>query len=108
MASNPGGAEDTIDLQEFADGVHSGAIHVVDVREPHEYATGHVPGAVNMPGSNFDADALPADKPVVLICQSGGRSRAALGKVRAAGRADVRHFAGGTGGWRAAGGDVEF
>ena len=103
-----GGSEntDTVELEDFARAVHSGEIEVVDVREPHEFASGHVPGAVNMPLSSFDPAKLPNDKPVVLICQAGGRSRTALGKVRAAGRQDVRHYAGGTNGWRAAGGDV--
>jgi rhodanese-related sulfurtransferase len=98
---------DTIELVDFAKAVDSGEIDVIDVREPHEYATGHVPGAVNMPLSSFDPAGLPDGKPVVLICQAGGRSRTALGKVRASGRQDVRHYAGGTNGWRMAGGDLE-
>ena len=73
---------------------------VVDVREPHEFAAGHVPNALNMPMSSFDPEELPQGKPVVLICQSGGRSRNALNRARAIGRDDVRHFAEGMNGWR--------
>lgn len=100
---------ENIELDEFAKGVHSGEIVVVDVREPHEYAAGHVPGALPMPLSSFDPRDLPpaSGKPVVLICQAGGRSRTAMLKAHGAGRPDVRHFAGGTGGWRQAGGDIE-
>ncbi len=101
------GDSDTVELEDFAKAVQSGQCHVIDVREPHEYAAGHVPGAVNKPLSRFDPTSLPTGMPVVLICQAGGRSRTALGKVRATGRQDVKHYAGGTGGWRMAGGDLE-
>lgn len=98
-----------VPLDEFAKAVETGECVIVDVREPHEYATGRVPGAINMPLSSFDPAALPpaSGKPVVLICQAGGRSRNAMLKAHAAGRGDVRHFLGGTGGWRQAGGDIE-
>jgi len=81
--------------------------HVIDVREPNEYAAGHVPGAKNHPLSRFDAKKLPSGKPVVLVCRSGARSATALNKARAAGRADVRHYRAGTMGWRQAGGALE-
>jgi rhodanese-related sulfurtransferase len=80
--------------------------HVVDVREPHEFASGHIPHAVNQPLSRFDPSQLPTDKPVVLVCQAGGRSARALQQAHAAGRSDVVHYAGGTGGWRAKGGPI--
>ena len=79
---------------------------MVDVREPHEFATGHIPNALNMPTSSFDPKELPQGKPVVLVCQAGGRSRNALNKARAIGRDDVRHFAGGMNGWRSHNGPV--
>jgi acetylornithine deacetylase/succinyl-diaminopimelate desuccinylase-like protein len=41
--------------------------HVVDVREPHEYAAGHIPHAQNHPLSSFDPAQLPTGKPVVLV-----------------------------------------
>ena len=79
---------------------------MVDVREPHEFAVGHIPNALNLPLSSFDPKELPQDKPVVLICQAGARSKNALNRARAAGRDDVRHYAGGMNGWRIQGGDV--
>ena len=97
---------DTVELEDFANAAYGGQCEVIDVREPHEFATGHVPGAVNMPLSTFDPSALTTEKPVVLICQAGSRSRTALNKARAAGHKDVRHYAGGTNGWRAAGGEI--
>lgn len=95
-----------LELEPFAKAVNADEIIVIDVREPHEYAAGHIPGAVNQPLSKFDAQDLPTMKPVVLICQAGGRSRNALGRAQAAGRSDVKHYPGGMSQWRTYGGDV--
>ncbi len=102
----PGADPADLDLETFAKAVDAGEVTVVDVREPHEFAAGHIPGSVNLPMSRFDPSNLPNDKPVVLMCQSGGRSRNALSRVRAAGRDDVKHYAGGMSQWRMHGGDV--
>lgn len=84
----------------------AGDCHVIDVREPHEYRSGHIPNAVNHPLSSFDPASLPNDKPVVLVCQAGGRSARALRAALAHGCTDVAHYPPGTGGWRARGGPV--
>lgn len=52
---------------------------VVDVREPHEYAAGHIPGAYNIPKdtvlTNADLLALKdAQTPIMVYCRSGGRA----------------------------------
>ena len=40
----------TIGMEEYRKVVESpGPALIVDVREPHEYAAGHVPGAINIP-----------------------------------------------------------
>jgi len=96
-----------IDHAEFAEKVAKGELAVVDVREPHEYAAGRVPGAINMPLSAFHPAHLPADKPVALICAAGSRSASALAKAHGAGRTDVVHYAPGTNGWRIRGGAIE-
>lgn len=97
---------DTMEFEALADAVDAGAVAVVDVREPHEFAAGHIPDAVNLPLSRFDAKELPSGKPLILICQAGGRSRTALNRARASGVENVRHYAGGMNSWRMRGGDV--
>ncbi|HXZ15336.1 MAG TPA: rhodanese-like domain-containing protein [Roseiarcus sp.] len=98
-----------LDLETFANAVAAGEVTVVDVREPHEFAAGHIPGAVNLPLSRFEPRNLPAagGGTVVLLCQAGVRSLKALNAARAAGRDDLRHYPGGMSQWRMYGGDVE-
>jgi len=97
----------TVSHEELKRAMAAGACTLVDVREPNEYEAGHIPGALSLPLSAFDPAALPAGKPVVLVCQAGGRSARALQAARAAGLRDIRHYAPGTGGWRALGEPVE-
>jgi rhodanese-related sulfurtransferase len=96
-----------IDHDQFVALQREGAAAIVDVREPHEFASGHIPGAVNLPLSGFDPSELPTGKPVVLVCQAGARSLKALQRARAEGVEDIRHYAPGTGGWRARGGPLD-
>ncbi len=48
---------------------------IVDVRTPEEFATGHIPGAINIPVQTLDQDSgrLNKDKPVIICCASGMR-----------------------------------
>lgn len=73
---------------------------VVDVREPHEYATGHVPGALSMPLATVPVrhHELPRDRTVHLICQAGGRSAQAATWLAGQGY-QVANVTGGTGAW---------
>jgi rhodanese-related sulfurtransferase len=67
-----------IDVEELARRLDSGAT-LIDVRNPDEYEAGHVPGAQLLPLCDL-ADRLgdvPSDGEVLVICRSGGRSRAA-------------------------------
>lgn len=49
-------------------------INLIDVREPYEYRSGHIPGAINMPLSDFHIDKLDKNQEYYLICFSGSRS----------------------------------
>jgi rhodanese-related sulfurtransferase len=52
------------------------SVHLIDVREPQEFAAGTFKGAVNMPINTLEKniDKLPTDKPIVFFCGAGGRS----------------------------------
>ena len=59
---------------------------VVDVREPGEYAEGHVPGAVLLPLGTIDAEHAAAvipekDSMVLVYCRSGVRSKKGAEKL---------------------------
>ncbi|UCE17557.1 MAG: T9SS type A sorting domain-containing protein [Gemmatimonadota bacterium] len=51
---------------------------IVDVREPWEYESGHISGAINMPWNSGVLQAryeeLPSDKEIIVVCRSGNRS----------------------------------
>lgn len=92
---------------ELHDKIADHEVVVVDVREVGEFAGGHIPGAINLPLSRFEADQLPQanGKTIVLNCAGGRRSAMALRKC-----ADVpvdTHLAGGMGAWNRAGLPVE-
>jgi rhodanese-related sulfurtransferase len=97
-------AED-LTLLAVKQGLAAGSITVIDVREPAEFAAGHIPGSRNLPLSQFDTRALQADtKRLVFSCQSGKRAALARERFLAAG-GDPRAalFSPGFAGWLAAG-----
>jgi rhodanese-related sulfurtransferase len=82
-------------------------VPLIDVREPDEFAAGHVPGAVNLPMSTLGEhlDELP-EGPFDVICQMGGRSARVVEALTARGL-DATNVEGGTGAWVEAGYDIE-
>lgn len=98
-----------ITATELAELLGKGEALVVDVREVNEFADGHIPGAVNMPLSTFQASKLPKaeGKTIILNCLGGKRSGMALDKCSVAQEAVDTHLAGGFGAWASAGLPVE-
>ncbi|RSK37467.1 molybdopterin-synthase adenylyltransferase MoeB [Hymenobacter metallilatus] len=57
---------------------------LLDVREPQEYASGHLPGATLLPLSALEKGVanLPKQHPVVVYCRSGRRSTQAVERLQ--------------------------
>ncbi len=95
------------DLRERLD--EGGALQVVDVRRPGEYAAGHVPGAASRPLDRLESEvrSLDPSRPTAVICAGGYRSSAATSVLRRHGFRDLVNVVGGTSAWVAAGYEVE-
>ena len=92
----------TVTVDELAEKLKQGKQVLIDVREPNEFAAGHVKGAVNVPLGQL-ADRLGEFDPGVetyVICQSGHRSATGAKLLTKAGFAHVRSVKGGTAAWR--------
>jgi rhodanese-related sulfurtransferase len=91
--------------EQVARGLTEGRMLLVDVREPNETAVERYPGAVIVPLSSFDPDAIPdpEGRQVVFACRSGRRSINASQAAQAAGLPYDAHLAGGLLAWKAAG-----
>ncbi len=82
---------------------------VIDVRTAAEFATGHIPGALNIP---FDEvadriDDVDAPNGVALYCMMGPRARKGEAALLASGYDSVLHIDGGLAAWKSAGLPVE-
>lgn len=82
----------------------SGAL-IIDVREPGEYAEGHLEGAINIPLRTLsqNLDMIPTDRQVFIYCKSGCRAGMALSSLGMLGYDNVISFPPGYAGWTGAG-----
>jgi rhodanese-related sulfurtransferase len=90
---------------------------LVDVREPAEFAEGHIAGAANLPRGvlEFQVEAHPAlacrtaeplalrDRPLIVYCRTGGRAALAADSLGRMGFSAVSSLSGGVLGWQDAG-----
>lgn len=83
---------------------------VIDVRQPSEYETGHLPGSLAIGAGDLPdvLDRLPRDRPIATICASGYRASVAASILRAAGFARVSWVAGGVPTWASRGFPLEY
>lgn len=81
-----------------------GKAQLIDVRSASEFASGHIPGAVNIPMDQIEArlDDLHPGVPVVLICQTGKRAQMTAGLLEPCQR-EIAVLDGGTSAWIRAG-----
>ncbi len=85
--------------------INRGEVEVIDVREPHEWAEGHLAGARLAPLGEFRANPkanLQRDG-VVFVCTAGVRSETAARIAASLGFSRVYNLTGGTRGWVRAG-----
>ena len=107
-ADNPAieAMQEYLDFAEYSEGsisaeqlasIDSGAVFFVDTRNRGQYGEGHIPGAVNIEWRQILArrDEIPADRPVVLYCETGLLSSRAYFALRVAGRDNVKVLWGG-------------
>jgi len=84
---------------------------VVDVREPEEFAAGHVTGAKNVPLNQLE-EKLPAavknkTVPLLLVCATGARAQRAVAVAKKLGYEQAQAVAGGLKSWKEANLPVE-
>lgn len=72
-------------------------VFILDVREPWEYAQGHVPESALIPLGQLASRLaeLPQDRPIYVICRSGNRSQQAAELLVASGFSEVYNVQGG-------------
>ncbi|RYG29768.1 MAG: rhodanese-like domain-containing protein [Burkholderiales bacterium] len=83
-----------------------GAVTLIDVRDPDEFAAQHIPGAIPLPLAELSADSprLAGAKRLVLCCATGKRSAQAVERLKAARiPAGVSQLRGGVQAWMAEG-----
>lgn len=76
---------------------------ILDVREPAEFAEGHLQGARNIPLAQLAANIQHIqkfrDKPVLVVCQSGSRAKAACNILKAEQFSALNQLKGGMQAW---------
>ncbi|MDF2449742.1 MAG: sulfurtransferase [Bacteroidota bacterium] len=77
--------------------LHNNAL-IVDVRTPHEFASGHIQGSINIPLDAMDSvtKKLKPQDHIIVCCRSGTRSAMAMGILKSKGYKNVVNG----GGWQ--------
>lgn len=90
------------EAKEFMAQHSTGDFQLLDVRQPKEYESGHLPGSLFIPLRELPTrlDELDKEKPVIAYCAVGGRSRAAAQLLAGKGFGRVYNLAGGIKAWQ--------
>jgi rhodanese-related sulfurtransferase/rubrerythrin len=93
-----------VELQHYMDAHKEKDYILIDVRQPSEYESGHIPGARFLPLMEFEAKLfdLPENRDLIFYCHSGARSMAAamLAVDAEVTQKNVYNLAGGVMGWQ--------
>jgi hydroxyacylglutathione hydrolase len=89
----------SISATEFADVYKKEKVHVIDVRKPDEFVSGHIQGAKNLPLDYINdlMEEFPKDKTLHIHCAGGYRSMIASSILKSRGFEDVVNIDGGYG-----------
>lgn len=92
-----------ITAPDLKDALGGGGLTLLDVRGEDEYASGHIPGAMNVYVGHVAgvARSMRGGKPVVVTCSWGGRGSLAASILRRNGVRDVSNLLGGMHSWNA-------
>lgn len=103
-AARPLASIEQITVHELRERVARDEVAVLDVRQPAEWAGGHIPGATFVTGGELPSrlDDVPDARAVATVCGSGYRSSVAASLLAAGGRRVV-NVLGGMSAWDAAG-----
>jgi rhodanese-related sulfurtransferase len=106
---NPQEPFSRLTVQEAKEMIDKGGVDLIDVREPHEYSDGHLPGARLVPLNTLPTHAGELDdaNPIVFVCAVGQRSALAAEYAAAAGKSNLFNIEGGTDGWAKQGLPIE-
>jgi rhodanese-related sulfurtransferase len=108
QAGKPVATVDLVNPTEARRRLTNGAL-VLDVREPSEFDSGHLPGARQIPLGSLERElqSLPKERPAMVYCGHGERASTAASLLERAGVAEIANIDGGTQSWEAAGFPVE-
>lgn len=94
-----------LDAAGFAQKITESGVVILDVRNPGEFMTGHIQGAINIDveGSTFDSEIAKLDKSVTyaVYCHSGRRSGIAVEAMHHAGFNNLFNLTNGIADWQA-------
>jgi len=96
--------------EEMQDLLQLDGVQLVDVRTPQEHKEAHIPNSQNIdfksPTFEQDIENLDKNKPVILYCNSGGRSTKCAKKMKEAGFIKIYDLDGGISKWKHEGLDI--
>ena len=104
LTSMPAGYYTIATVEKLKDLLKDPQTLLVDVREPSEYRSAHIPNAINVPLRTLthSQKQIPHERPVVLYCSSGYRSAMGVMTLHLMGYENVRGFPPSFAGWQAA------
>jgi len=92
---------DAVEARQYVQRMAGDAFTLLDVRQPGEYEAEHLPGAklIPLPELGSRLPELDPDRPTVVYCAIGGRSRVAAQVLAAKGFREVLNLSGGIKAW---------